>query len=246
MTKTAAHTTLVTDWQMYGVGWDGPEIRGNGSSGKTPRAKGAAADILENFKALILSGDRKIQREACRSLGKFFHDNFDEIYPIMVKWTEDKEPALRRAVALAIMEAAYPYRFDLAEPLLKLVEKLLPDRHTEVRWAVGPKAIADGLLPAYPDDTFEYITKWSTSYDEQVLWNVAMGLSGAAAVKRTNKALIILRRLALDERKYVWRAVASAMWRLGRKDPAPVLAELRRWLSDDDRARVARVALRHI
>ena len=206
----------------------------------------SVAEVLESLKKLILDGDASVQRAACRALGTFFYQHFAEVYPHLRRWAEEEDPALRRAVAFAVMEAIHPFRFDLAEHFLKLIELLLPDKTPQIRWAVGPKAIAEGLLPAYPDDTFEYLTKWSTVHDEQVLWNVAMGLSGAAAIRRTAKALIILRRLALDERRYVWRAVASAMWRLGRKDPAPVLAELRRWLSEDDRAHVARVALKHI
>lgn len=206
----------------------------------------SVGEVVESLKELILNGDAGVQRAAYRALGAFFYEHFVEVYPYLRTWAEDDEPALRRAVAFAVMEAIHPFRFDLAEHFLKLIELLLPDKTPQIRWAVGPKVIAEGLLPAYPDDTFEYLTKWSTNHDEQVLWNVAMGLAGAAAIRRTSKALIILRRLALDERRYVWRAVASAMWRLGRRDPAPVLAELRRWLSDDDRAHVARVALKHI
>lgn len=207
---------------------------------------GSVAEVLESLKKLILDGDANVQRAACKALGAFFYERFSEVYPHLRIWAEDEEVALRRAVAFAVLEAIHPFRFDLAEHFLRLIELLLPDKTPKIRWAVGPKVIAEGLLPAYPDDTFEYLTKWSTVHDEQVLWNVAMGLAGAAAIHRTGKALIILRRLALDERRYVWRAVASAMWRLGRRDPAPVLAELRRWLSDDDRAHVARVALKHI
>ncbi len=206
----------------------------------------AVSEVLKSLRKIIVGGNVETQRSAHRSLGTFLYENFEEVYPYLQGWAEDRNPLVRKAVAMAVFEAIHPFRFDLADPFLRLVELLLSDKASQVRWAVGPKVIAQGLLPAYPDDTFEYLTKWSTNHDEQVLWNVAMGLSGAAIIRRTNKALIILRRLALDERRYVWRAVASAMWRLGRKDPTPVLAELRRWLSDDDRAHVARVALQHI
>ncbi len=203
-------------------------------------------DALLRLQGLVLDGSKEVQQAAFRAIGNLLAERFSEVYPLLFPWVESDEPRVRRAVAVAIWMAARPQRYDMAEPLLKLVELLLPDREDEVRWQVGPKAIAKGLLIHYPDDTFEYLMKWSTSHDEQVLWNVAMGLSGAAQVGLTSKALIILRRLALDERRYVWRAVASAMWRLGRRTPERVLAELRLWLSDEDRAHVARVALRHI
>jgi hypothetical protein len=60
------------------------------------------------------------------------------------------------------------------------------------------------------------------------------------------KALIILRKLSLDERRYVWRAVSSAMWKLGRKKPEIVRPELSRWLEDERRVTVAREAMKHL
>ena len=102
------------------------------------------------------------------------------------------------------------------------------------------------LLRHYPTMTFEYLVKWSTSNDPQVLWNVAMAFTGQPAAPLAKKALIVLRKLSLDERRYVWRAVSSAMWRLGRKRPEIVRPELVRWLEDERRVDVAREALKHL
>jgi len=44
----------------------------------------------------------------------------------------------------------------------------------------------------------------------------------------------------------VWRAVASALWKLGRRRPDIVRPELSRWLEDERRIPVAREALKHI
>jgi len=132
---------------------------------------------------------------------------------------------------------------DWAAPLLELLEPLLVDRTPEVRTALGPRVLARELFSVYPDDTFEYLVHWSTSHDPQVLWHVAMGLSGPPAARRVRRSLILLRRLALDERRYVLGAVAAALRRLGSLAPDPVLSELRRWLSDEDRAPVARAVL---
>jgi len=144
------------------------------------------------------------------------------------------------------MTAGKERRLERAEPLLKLLEPLLADRAPEVRRSLGPVAIGGGLLRYYPEMTFEYLVKWSTANDEQVLWNVAMSFSGPGAVPLVKKALIVLRRLSLDERRYVWRAVASAMWKLGRKRPEIVRPELARWLEDERRVRVARAALKYL
>ena len=56
----------------------------------------------------------------------------------------------------------------------------------------------------------------------------------------------VWQKLSLDERRYVWRAGASAMWKLGRKRPEIVRPELLRWLEDDRRVDVAREALKHL
>ena len=88
--------------------------------------------------------------------------------------------------------------------------------------------------------------KWSTFNDAQTLWNVAMALSAPPAVPIAKKALIVLRKLSLDERRFVWRAVASALWKLGRKRPDIVRPELARWLEDERRVDVAREAIKHL
>jgi hypothetical protein len=102
------------------------------------------------------------------------------------------------------------------------------------------------LLQEYPIQTFEYLVNWSTSNDAQTLWNVAMAFSTPAAAPIAKKALIVLRKLSLDERRLVWRAVASAMWKLGRRRPDVIRPELSRWLEDERRVDVAREAVRHL
>jgi hypothetical protein len=95
-------------------------------------------------------------------------------------------------------------------------------------------------------NAFEYLVQWSTSNEPPVLWNVAMAFSAPPAAPIAKKALIVLRKLSLDERRPVWRAVSSAMWKLGRHSPEIVRPELMRWLEDERRVEVAREALKHI
>jgi ribosomal protein L18E len=73
-----------------------------------------------------------------------------------------------------------------------------------------------------------------------------MSFSSSGAPPLVKRALIVLRKLSLDERRYVWRAVAAAIWKLGRKRPEVVRPELSRWLEDDRRVQVAREALRYL
>jgi len=60
------------------------------------------------------------------------------------------------------------------------------------------------------------------------------------------RALIVLRRVALDERRYVRGAVARALVRLAVTCPDAVAGELRRWLEDPERGSIAREALGRI
>jgi hypothetical protein len=128
---------------------------------------------------------------------------------------------------------------------MRLVDSLLADRDPTVRRLLGPSALG-AFLGAYPDVTFDSLIGWSTSSDPQVLWNVAMAFTAASAAPLAKRALIVLRKLALDERRTVWRAVAAAMWQLGRRRPDVVRPELERWLADETRAKVAREALKYL
>ncbi len=181
-----------------------------------------------------------------KTCGRILVRDFSHMHNELCDFRVDPSPRVRRVTAIAAMIAGREKRMEWAEPLLKLLEPLLVDRDPEVRRSLGPLAIGSGLLRDHPDMTFEYLVKWSTSNDEQVLWNVAMSFSGTGGPPLVKKALIVLRRLSLDERRYVWRAVASAMWKLGRKRPEIVRPELARWLEDERRVEVARAALKYL
>ncbi len=190
--------------------------------------------------------ESSVRDAAGRACGRLLARDFPHMLAELYEFRADPSPRVRRTTAIAAMIAGREKRLEWAEPLLKLIEPLLADRDPEVRRSIGPLAIGGGLLRDYPDTAFEYLVKWSTSNDEQVLWNVAMSFSGAGGPPLVKKALIVLRRLSLDERRYVWRAVASAMWKLGRKRPEIVRPEISRWLEDERRVEVARAALKYL
>jgi len=172
--------------------------------------------------------------------------NFDEFYPLLKEWVRNDSENIRRAVSLAVKYIGKARKPEYGEPLLRLLEPLLSDRSIYVRKNLGPFAIGDGLLRTYPKPTMMYVEKWSHSQDDQVLWNVAMVFSSAEGAKHCDEAVKILRRLAEDERKFVWRAVASALKNLGRRKPEKVKPELNRWLNDQKRRKVAEVSLQYI
>lgn len=172
--------------------------------------------------------------------------NFDKSYSQFQQWARHDSENIRRAVVLAVKYVAKARKPEYGEPLLRLIEPLLSDKSVYVRKNLGPFAIGDGLLRAYPKLTIEYIEKWSHSQDEQILWNVAMVFSAAEGAKHCDEALPILRRLATDDRRYVWRAVASALKNLGRRKPEKVKPELNSWLNNGQRRKVAETALHYI
>lgn len=200
-------------------------------------------EILYRF---IDDEDRAVRESAAVMTGKILRLDFEAMSEVLREWREDSSENVRRAVVIAAMKAAQTRRLEWAEPLLKLIEPLLCDHHAVVRRNLGPFALGTTLLKAYPSMTFEYLVKWSTETDEQTLWNVAMAFSASGAPPLVKRALIVLRKLALDERRYVWRAAAAAMWKLGRKKPEVVRPELARWLEDERRVHVAREALKYL
>ena len=192
------------------------------------------------------SQDWTVRDAAAETGGRLLREDFPVVLDALHKWRGHKSPNVRRAVVIAAGRAAQPDRLEWAEPLLKLVEPLLADGDTAVRRNLGPSTLGRSLLRCYPMLGFEYLLKWSTSMDPAVLWNVAMAFSGPAATPIARKALIVLRKLSLDERRPVRRAVASAMWKLGRRCPEIVRPELMRWIEDERRVDVARESLRHL
>jgi hypothetical protein len=206
-------------------------------------------DGLASLRLLVRladSDDWTVRDAAAETAGRLLREDFSPMLDALHGWRERKSPSIRRAVVIAVGRAAQPDRLERAEPLLKLIEPLLADADPNVRRNLGPSTLGRSLLGCYPTLGFEYILKWSTSNEPIVLWNVAMAFSGPAAAPIARKALIVLRKLSLDERRPVRRAVASAMWKLGRRCPEIVRPELMRWLEDERRVDVAREALRHI
>jgi hypothetical protein len=156
---------------------------------------------------------------------------------------------VRRAVVLAVMPVVRDrvHGAERAEPCLRLLELLLADRSRYVRKNLGPFAIGAAILNHHPDLTFTTLERWRDRYDdEQVRWNLAMAVSASGGVAHVERSLAFLHTLAPDERRTVWRAVASAARALGKKRPQVVVPQLKRWLGDDARRRVAETALKYL
>jgi 3-methyladenine DNA glycosylase AlkC len=168
----------------------------------------------------------------------------DEVQARLLRLADDEDWLVREA-AHSTMGSLLIAHFDALYPILQswarhnLVKPLLADHDKYVRKNLGSYAIGDGLLRCYPELTLRYLEKWAESDDEQVRWNVAMSFASYGGNKQWEKALEILTRLATDERRYVWRAVASALHYIGRRRPEQVRPILEEWLHDERRRRPA-------
>ena len=72
-----------------------------------------------------------------------------------------------------------------------------------------------------------------------------MAFASYGGNRNWSEGMKILTELATDERRYVWRAVASACLHLARRHEV-VKEILKTWLNDPARAKVAETALRYL
>jgi len=177
--------------------------------------------------------------------GRLLSKHFRRIKPILQTWTKSSSANLRRCVVIAVRKAGNLKNKDWAERLTSLLEPLLPDKTPYVRKNLGPFAIGDGLLRCYPSVTLEHLHEWAGRKDEGTLWNVAMAFASYGGNKNWQDGTRILSTLATDERRFVWRAVASAMLYLARRQPK-VQEMLKKWLRDPKRAKVAETASKYL
>jgi len=134
---------------------------------------------------------------------------------------------------------------ERAEPLLKLHDALIADRAEYVRVNLGPFALGAMILPHYPQATLKRLRQWARLKGEAARWNVAMVWTAAGARKYAETG-VELTQLAADERRFVWRAVASAMVKLTRARPDVCRPVIPQWASDPKRAHVAEIVYKYI
>jgi 3-methyladenine DNA glycosylase AlkD len=161
----------------------------------------------------------EVREWAASACGHILTHHFEVFYPVMQQWVRDESGNVRRAVALAAMFTGKARIQGLADPLLDLLEALLPDRDAYVKKNLGAFAIGDGMLRYYPTETALRMHKWVQNDDEQVRWNVAMIFSAAEAAKKFDQVKGVLQTLLTDERTVVKRAVNSAVKKLQKRIP---------------------------
>lgn len=189
----------------------------------------------------------EVREWAGSAAGFTLGDNFEQFYPTIQTWTKDPSANVRRAVAIATMDAADRKKPERAEPLLALLDPLIGDRDEYVRKNLGPFAIGACLISYYPQPTIARLLHWlETDDSEATRWNLAMVFSAGQAKKQIDLGLHILTALAADPRRFVWRATVLPLRNLAKADRARVTALLESWRDDPARQQVAEEALRYI
>jgi len=195
---------------------------------------------LEVLRVLAVDDDRYTRDAAVESVGLLLSRDLGRALLALSDWRRDGAK-VRKCALMALASSVDPVHWERADPILRFIDPMVDEAPGDP--TLG--SLLTQLVEAWPEETFEHLAAWSTGHDERVLTRVAQVL-GRCGPRASRKALIVLRRLALDERKLVRTAVINALSSLARADSEVVLSELRRWLPDEDRAPVARAALSHI
>jgi 3-methyladenine DNA glycosylase AlkC len=177
--------------------------------------------------------------------GRILDQHFAEVHPVLQAWSQHQSENVRRAVVIAAMESAKANHPRRGAQLLKLLDPLMRDESRYVRVNLGQFAVSLALLKNYPDLTLKWLRKHARSRNEFARWNVAMVWSAVGGRMYAEQGMELLTDLAADERRFVWRAVASATAKLGQAKPEVVKPIIKQWRADPLRRQVAEVVSRY-
>jgi HEAT repeats len=176
--------------------------------------------------------DEEVRQYAASTMARIVRANFKQRFRYLQSWCNHPDPSVRRQVIIATVGVTDPKHPERAKMLLDMLEPHLKDRDPYVRRNLGPFALGQGLLRAYPEATLERFQDWLESDDEVVRWNLATALATAVAISQWKLALDVLQVLAADQRRFVWGAASAALGNLMRSHTPEVQPVLRRWMRD--------------
>jgi 3-methyladenine DNA glycosylase AlkC len=202
--------------------------------------------VLQHLQRHADSSNWAVREYAGTCAGRILDQHFAEVYPVMQGWAQHKSENVRRLVVIATMEAAKTNHPKRGAKLLKLLDPLMADESRYVRVNLGPFAVSLALLKNYPALTLKWLHKHAKRKNEFARWNVAMVWSAVGGRKYAVEGMQLLDQLAADERRFVWRAVASAAVKLGKAQPEVVKPIVKRWRTDPQRQQVAAVVNRYL
>jgi hypothetical protein len=204
------------------------------------------SDVAKLVAELAEDDEWKRREDAAWLLSELLASHFEAVCERCVESIRHPSATVRRHVSVAVKRAARGRQPEQGERLLDLLEALLTDRNEYVRKNLRPFSIGDGLLRCRHELTVSQLERWSQRQNEETRCKVAMAFSTAEGAKHLDAALHILTPIAVDERRLVSRAVASAMRNLERRPREAVQPVLTGWLKDERRRHAAEVALRYV
>ena len=194
-----------------------------------PLAVSHPKDVARAAHRLADDDDWEVREYGATLVGRLLSGAFEAFLPTACDWMKGHDARLRRAVVVGAKYAARERRPERAEALLDLIEPALRDHDEYVRKNLGPFAIGDGLLRAYPDATRARIARWAENDDPNVRWNAAMAFSAASAARHADLGMPLLEQLARDKDAFVRRGALAAQKRLlARARPAAAAAAIER------------------
>jgi len=169
-------------------------------------------ELLKKIKIMANSSNWKVKEEAANEI-KIINDKyFIEYLPIWKNWIKDPNPNMRRAVEVGLLRIKKEYSSEA----LKLIEVSVYDSDPYVKKNCGPFALSS-IGYRSPELTFKILNKWVKINNKNVRWNIAMSLGARFGQYNTKEAIKLLKVLAKDQEKYVWRAAASSLIKLLRR-----------------------------
>lgn len=170
--------------------------------------------LLAKIRKMADSSDWGVREDAAVEIKKINDKFFLEYLAVWEKWVKDPNPNIRRAVEVGLLRI----KKEFVPHVLNLLEVLIYNNNPYVRKNCGPFALSH-VGYKNPEATFQRLRKWMKIDDKNVRWNVAMCLGVWFGQTHPNKSLKLLKILAKDKEKFVWRASASSLIKLIRKHP---------------------------
>jgi len=170
--------------------------------------------LLVNIKELANSSNWMVREDAATEIKKINDNSFLEYLPIWKEWIKNPNPNIRRATEVGLLRI----KKEFVPQALDLLEPLLYDDNVYVRKNCGPFVLSS-VGYKDPVSTFQKLKSWIKIDNKYVRWNVAMCFGVWFGQTYSKESLKLLKKLANDKEKFVWRAAASSLVKLIRKHP---------------------------
>jgi HEAT repeat protein len=161
--------------------------------------------LLRKIRKMATDFDWTIRESAASEIKIVNDKHFRKYLPIWRKWVKDPDPNIRRAIEVGLLRINKKYYQEAFE----LLVPLLHDNDKYVRKNCGPFSLS-AVASRNPVMKEE---------NQNVRWNIAMCLGVMFGVKYPKQSIKLLKVLAKDSQKFVWRASASSLIKLLRKFP---------------------------